>query len=191
MKISKGNAGYINSRKKRVLVKSLVQFGISFALLAIGMITTDSRMNLLTVVAILGCLPASKTLVEYIMLFSHHSLALDTAKEIASKTENIIVVYDMVFTSEHEIMPVECIAVSGNTICGFASNPKTDVVFTAQHIKKYLNSNGFTDVSVKIFDNYTAFVTRAEGMQNIAVVEKKDTKQKEEKIANVILNISL
>ena len=30
-----------------------------------------------------------------------------------------------------------------------------------------------------------------EGMQNIAVVEKKDTKQKEEKIANVILNISL
>ena len=64
MKINKGNAGYINSRKKRVLVKSLVQFGISFALLAIGMITTDSRMNLLTVVAILGCLPASKSLVE-------------------------------------------------------------------------------------------------------------------------------
>ena len=89
MKINKGNAGYINSRKKRVLVKALVQFGISFALLAIGMIATDSRMNLLTVVAILGCLPASKTLVEYIMLFPHKSLALDTAEEITRKTENI------------------------------------------------------------------------------------------------------
>lgn len=191
MKINKGNAGYIKNRKKQVLVKALVQFGISFALLAIGMITTDSRMNLLTVVAILGCLPASKTLVEYIMFFPHHSLALETAKEIADRTQNITVIYDMVFTSEHEIMPVECIAVSGNTICGFASNPKTDIMFTAKHIKKYLVSNGFADVSVKIFDNYTAFVTRAEGMQNIAAVEKKDTKQKEEKIANVILNISL
>lgn len=191
MKINKGDAGYINDRKKRVLLKTLFQFGISFALLAIGVITTDSRMNMLTVVAILGCLPASKTLVEYIMLFPHHSIALETAEEVANKTGKITSVYDMVFTSEHEIMPVDCISISGNTICGYTSNPKTDVGFTAQHIKKILYANGFSDVSVKIFDNYTAFVTRAEGMQNIAVVEKKDTKQKEEKIASVILNISL
>lgn len=191
MKINKGDAGYINNRKKRVLLKALLQFGISFALLAIGMITTDSRMNLLTVVAILGCLPASKTLVEFIMLFPHRSIAADMAAEVKRKTEKITTVFDMVFTSEHEIMPVDSIAISGNTICGYASNPKTDINFTAQHIKKILYANAFTDVSVKIFDNYTAFVTRAEGMQNIAVVEKKDTKQKEEKIANVILNISL
>ena len=191
MKINKGNAGYINNRKKRVFIKALIQFGLSFALLAIGIITTKSRMNALTIVAILGCLPAAKTLVEYIMLFPHHSFAMETEKEISGKTENITVIYDMVFTSEHNIMPVECIAISGNTICGYASSKKTDLTFTAQHIKKILNANGFADVSVKIFDNYTAFVTRAEGMQNIAAVEKKDTKQKEEKIANVILNISL
>lgn len=191
MKINKGDAGYISNRKKRVLLKALFQFGISFALLALGMIATDSRMNLLTVVAILGCLPASKTLVEYIMLFPHRSIGMETAKEVANKTEKITSIYDMVFTSEHEIMPVDCISISGNTICGYTSNPKTDISFTAQHIKKILFANGFSDVSVKIFDNYTAFITRAEGMQNIAVVEKKDTKQKEEKIANVILNISL
>ena len=39
--------------------------------------------------------------------------------------------------------------------------------------------------------NYTAFITRAEGMNNIATVEKKDTKNKEEKIRQIILNISL
>lgn len=191
MKIKKGNAGYIKSRKKRVLIKALIQFGLSFALLAIGVIATKSRMNALTIVAILGCLPASKTLVEYIMLFPHHSIEMEIAEEVGNKTEKITVIYDMVFTSEHNIMPVDCIAISGNTICGYTSNPKTDVMFTAQHIKKILQMNSFADVGVKIFDNYTAFVTRAEGMQNIAVVEKKDTKQKEEKIANVILNISL
>lgn len=191
MKMKKGSAGYIKSRKKYVLIKAIIQFGISFALLAIGIIATESRLNMLTLVAILGCLPASKTLVEYIMLFPHHSVDGEIAKEVENKTKDITVTYDMVFTSEHNIMPVDCIAISGNTICGYASNPKTDVVFTAKHIKKILNSNGFTDVSVKIFDHYTAFVTRAEGMQNIAAVEKNDTKQKEEKIANIILNISL
>ena len=45
--------------------------------------------------------------------------------------------------------------------------------------------------TVKIFDNYTAFITRAEGMNNIAAVEKKDTKNKEEKIRQIILNLAL
>ena len=41
------------------------------------------------------------------------------------------------------------------------------------------------DVGTKIMYSFT------EEIADIAVVEKKDTKQKEEKIANVILNISL
>ena len=46
-------------------------------------------------------------------------------------------------------------------------------------------------VSVKIFDNYTAFATRAEGMNNIAAIEKNDTKRHEEGIKQILLNISL
>ena len=191
MKVAKGDAGYIRMRKRKTLLKTILEYGIVIALLVLGIIETGSRQNLLTVVAVLGCLPASKALVEFIMVMPHRSIAEEMAAELDLNAELLTRAYDMVFTSEKIIMPVEAIVISGNTICGYSSNAKVDMNFIAKHLKQYLHANQFDKVSVKIFDNYTAFATRAEGMNNIAVVEKNDTKKKEEKIRQVILNISL
>lgn len=191
MKITKGNPGYIKKRKQKMILKTVLQFGIVVALLLLGIMETKSRLNLLTLVAVLGCLPASKSLVEVIMLFPHCSINLSVADEIQKKTSELTVAYDLVFTSEKYIMPVDSIVISDNTICGYTSSKKTDTVFASKHIKQILYANQFTNVSVKIFDSYASFITRAEGMNNIAVVEKNDTKKKEEKIRQVILNISL
>lgn len=191
MKIQKGDAGYIRSRKRKVIIKTLAEFGIVIALLVLGIMQTGDRMNLLTVVAVLGCLPASKSLVEVIMIVPHHSITEEMAAEIDLNTEHLTKAFDMVFTSEKKIMPVDSIVISDNTICGYTSNPKVDTNFAAEHIKKYLVANKYTKVSVKIFDNYTQFVTRAEGMNNIAAVEKNDVKEKETGIRRVILSLSL
>ncbi|MBQ8803991.1 MAG: hypothetical protein IJZ53_10175 [Tyzzerella sp.] len=191
MKVIKGEAGYISSRKKQVILKAVLEFGIVIALLVLGIVETGDRLNLLTLVAVLGCLPASKALVEVIMICRHRSISKEKAEEIAGKTELLTVAYDMVFTSEKAIMPVESIVISDNTICGYTSNKKVDTVFAAKHIKQILHANQFTKVSVKIFDNYTAFLTRAEGMNNIEAIEKTDTRKKEEAIKKIILNISL
>ncbi len=191
MKMAKGDAGYIRARKRKILLKTVLEFGIVAALLILGIIETGSRQNLLTVVAVLGCLPASKALVELIMVLPHRSIAKDKEAEIEQNATLLTRVYDMVFTSEKIIMPVEAIVISGNTICGYSSNKKIDVNFLAKHLKQYLYANKFDKVSVKIFDDYTAFVTRAEGMNNIAAIEKDDTKRHEEGIRQIILNISL
>lgn len=191
MKIAKGDAGYIRSRKIRVLIKTILEFGIVIALLVLGIVETGDRMNLLTIVAVLGCLPASKALVELIMILPHRSISKEMAAEIDLNAELLTRAYDMVFTSEKNIMPVEAIVISDNTICGYTSSPKVEVNFAAKHIKQYLVNNQYTKVSVKIFNDYTAFVTRAEGMNNIAAIDKNDSKQKEEAIRQVILNISL
>ena len=74
MKIKKGDAGYIRSRKKLVIIRTALLFGIVIALLGLGIWQTGDRMNLLTIVAVLGCLPASKSLVEVILIFPHHSI---------------------------------------------------------------------------------------------------------------------
>lgn len=191
MKIKKGNVGYIESRKKQVILKTVLEFGIVIALLVLGIWQTGDRLNVLTVVAILGCLPASKALVELIMLMPHHSTDQAVADEVAEKAGLLTTAYDLVFTSEKNIMPVDGLVISDNNICGFTSNPKTDTAFTAKHVKQILNSNKYTKVSVKIFDNYKQFLSRAEGLNNIAAVEKADTKEKEEAIRQIILNISL
>lgn len=191
MKIKKGNAGYIESRKRQVILKTVVEFGIVIALLVLGIWQTGDRLNMLTLVAILGCLPASKALVELIMIMPHHSAEKTVAEEVEGKAEYLTTAYDLVFTSEKNIMPVDCIVIADDHICGYTSSKKTDTTFAAKHIKQILNANKYKKVSVKIFDSYKAFLTRAEGLNNIAAVEKTDTKEKEEAIRQIILNISL
>lgn len=191
MKVAKGDAGYIRSRKRKILLKTILEFGIVAALLILGIIETGTKQNLLTIVAVLGCLPASKALVELIMVLPHHSISEEMATEIELNASLLTSVYDMVFTSEKVIMPVETIVISGNTICGYSSSEKADMNFIAKHLKQYLHVNGFDKVSVKIFDNYTAFAARAEGMNNIVAIEKNDTKRHEERIKQILLNISL
>lgn len=191
MKITKGDAGYIRVKKKRALIKTILEFGICIAILVLGIVQTGDRLNLLTIVAILGCLPAAKALVELIMILPHHSISEEMAAEIDLNADLLTRVYDMVFTSEKNIMPVECIVISNNTVCGYASDPKADINLVSNHLKQYLYANKLTDVSVKIFDNYTAFETRAEGMNKIVSVDRKDTKEREEVIRQVLLNLSL
>lgn len=190
-KVSKGNPGYIEKRKQNRILKTVLQFGIVAALLVLGISQTNTRLNLLTLVAVLGCLPASKSLVEAIMIFPHHSIEEAKAQEIREKTSELTVAYDLVFTSEKHIMPVDCILISDNTICGYASNKKTDTAFATKHLKQILYANQFTNVSVKLFENYNAFVTRAEEMNSLAARTGNDTKKKEAKIQQIILNISL
>ena len=125
------------------------------------------------------------------MVLPHHSISEEMAAEIELNAELLTRAYDMVFTSEKVIMPVEAIVISGNTICGYSSKSKVDMNVISKHLKQYLNANQFDKVSVKIFDNYTSFVTRAEGMNNIASIEKEDTKRHEDGIKHIILNISL
>ena len=191
MKIKKGNAGYINSRKKRVILKTILMFGIVAALIGLGIWQTGDKFNALTIVAILGCLPASKALVEVITIFPHHSVEGKIADEVRSKSDLLTVSFDMVFTTHDHIMPVDCVVISNNTICGYTSSKKVDTGIAAKHIKQMMYANRFTEVSVKIFDNYTQFLSRAEGMNNIASIDKNNEKKHEEALKNLMLNISL
>ena len=65
-KIQKGKPGYLNYKRKVEILRTVIYFVIVLAIFALGYWQTHTRLNLLTVVAILGCLPASKALVGVI-----------------------------------------------------------------------------------------------------------------------------
>lgn len=124
MKATKGEAGYIQARKKQLILKAVLEFGIVIALLILGIWQTHTRLNLLTVVAVLGCLPAAKALVEVITISPYHSIAEERAKEIQKHAEDLTVAFDLVFTSKDKFMPVDSIIILDNTICGYSSGKK-------------------------------------------------------------------
>ena len=182
----------IQSDKRKIeIIRTLAYFGIVIAILLLGYFQTGTKLNLLTVVAIVGCLPASKALVGVITRFPYRSIDGERAKEIASKTDLLTVCYDMVITSRDHIMPVDCIVISGHNIFGYTHYNKVNTTELADHIKTILAQNGYKGFQIRILNEYKPFITRAEGLNNIAAVEQEDTKTKEETVRGLILNISM
>ena len=190
-KIQKGKPGYLNYKRKVEIIRTIIYFAIVLAIFVLGYWQTHTRLNLLTVVAILGCLPASKALVGVIARFPYQSIELSQAKEIAGKAKHLTVCYDLVITSKEHIMPTDCIVISGHNIFGYTHYDKVDVDELGKHIKTILAQNQYTGLTVKVLNQYSAFLARVEGLDNIAAVEKEDSKAKEREIRNIILNISM
>ena len=138
-----------------------------------------------------GCLPAAKMLVEYITMAPYQSIASDKCKEIEEKAPLLTRVYDLVITSPEKVMQVDAIVISGHTVCGYTSNEKTDETKAARYIKEMLHNHKYEKVTVKVFHDYVAFLSRAEGMNSIAAIEKPDNRRRERRIRHLLLTTSM
>ena len=79
---AKGTYGYIENHKAYVAIRTLIYFLLCVGLYVMGYVTTGSNKNLLTVVAILGCLPACKSLVNLIMFVKAKGCSQELMKKV-------------------------------------------------------------------------------------------------------------
>lgn len=189
-KVKKGRPGYLEYKLKVEILRTVLYFGIVAALFWLGYSQTHSNKNLLTVVAVVGCLPASKALVGVITRLPHRSVERKIVKEIRARSTSLTMIYDLVLTSKEKIMPMECVAISGDKILGYAPSNKVDTAYAAEFMQEILSQNQCPAASIQIIRPYKDFLSRLEKM-NKAVAGKETPKERERKTANVILNISL
>ena len=190
-RVQKGTPGFLDYKRKVEILRTIIYFGIVLLIFLLGYSQTHTRLNMLTVVAVLGCLPASKALVGVISRFPYHSVKEKLVKEVKAVTTHLTVGYDMIITSREKIMPIDCIVISGHTVFGYTHYSKVNVQEASRYIRSILVENQFSNANVKILNQYKAFLARAEGLNKIAAVEKKDTKETEARILHTILNISM
>lgn len=170
---AKGTKNYLSTQKKYEIIRTVLYFAVSLSLFAAGYIQTGQRANLLTIVAVLGCLPASKSAVGAIMFLRFKGCSPGVAAEIEQHSQGLNCLYDMVFTSYQKNYVISHITVCGNTVCGFAENDKAfDETAFQRHISDILIMDGHKNVSVKIFTNLTKYTGRLEQMKDL---EPKET----------------
>ena len=150
----KGTYLYLDTQRKYEIARTILSFGISLALFFAGFIATGTRKNLLTVVAVLGMLPASKSLVSVIMFCRFKSF-----KEKID-LEGVLSAYDMVFTSEKVNYHVAHLCVSGGCVIGYTENPKFNENAFKDHVSLYLSAERINDVTVKVFTDKKAYLNR-------------------------------
>lgn len=120
----KGTPGYLRDKLKIEIIRTIAYFAIVTAVFLLGYSQTHSKKNLLTVVAVVGCLPACKALVGVITRIPYKTIDQTLAGEIAGKASHLTVIYDLVVTSTEKIMPIDCMVISGHKVFGYTSGKK-------------------------------------------------------------------
>lgn len=163
----KGTRNYLNSQKKYELIRTFLYFGISLSLLIAGYIQTHGEPNLLTIVAVLGCLPASKSLVEAIMFLRYKSCDPAAAEEIAGHEHDLGTIYDCVFTSYKQNFVVGHVAVRRNNVCGYTERSDFKHQEFKEHISAILKADGHTNVTVQIYTDLGKYTARLDQMADL------------------------
>lgn len=157
---AKGRKNYIDSQRKYEILRTAVYFFISLSLFIAGLASTGTRNNLLTIVAVLGCLPASKSLVSAVMYCKYKSLSEADAALTEEAAGNAACLYDAVFTTREKTYPVLHMAVSGNTVIGYMPAEKLSDADCAAHLLTCLKADGYTGVTIKIFKDIRKYTAR-------------------------------
>lgn len=170
---TKGTRNYLNSQKKYEVLRTVLYFGISLALFAAGWLQTKSRLNLLTLVAVLGCLPASKSAVSAIMFLRFKSCSDAAAETISAHCKGLDCLYDCVFTSYRQNFTVAHLTVRGGAICGYSEDKSFDEKAFYSHMENILKLDCHKDMTIKIFTNLSKY---AERLDQMCALEKNDTR---------------
>lgn len=148
----KGTYGYLRTKRVHVILRTILFFAVSLSLFAAGIITTHTRRNLLTVVAVLGCLPACKSLVGVIMYLRASGCGEKAYREISKAEGRLVGMYDMYFTSYQKNFAVSHMVVENRIVLGYTEDSKCDTAACVTHLKTMLSQAGFSDVTVTITD---------------------------------------
>ena len=163
----KGERDYLDSQKKYEILRTVLYFAISFSLFLAGYIHTGTHRNLLTVVAMLGCLPAAKSAVSMIMFLRYRSCTGEIAELVGDHSEELGFLYDCVFTSYSKNYIVNHLVVRGNTLCGFSEKSDFPAPEFYHHITDILKKDRHKDVNVKIYTDLDKYVIRLDQINEL------------------------
>lgn len=184
-KRKKGEYGYPEYERNCVIFRTIIYFAISLAVFIFGYVFTKTKENLITIVAVLGLLPSSKSLVSVIMYLRIPKFSRERYEEIAKTVKNVKTIYSMYLTSYKKNFPINCFAVQGGNLIGYTEFDVCDTDACESHIKDLLNQNALKGITVKIFKEQRKFTDR------ISQLEALEPSGKEDEILTLMCDISL
>ena len=208
-RIIKGDFGYLEKQMHWELIKTLIFFVSAFGVLLIGILIAGTKNNLLTIVAVLGLLPAAKELITCIMFnkakkYSCPQRLYDAVQEIvvpdgkdikdhdqeetdAGAEDLLLVVYDLYMTSQEKDYPILSMCCHNKTLIGIANWEKFDYKKAEDHIRIMIKQNGHKNVTIKIFSEQEKYISRLQELKE----QKVENREADQAILRLMLNLSL
>jgi len=134
-KISKGNFGYFKSEKKRRLIITAILFAVPLFIFFTSWIYFKTRMTVWTVVAVVGCLPACKSMVSLIMILKCRPMDAGLYQKIQEHQGSLDMAYELYMTFYEKSAYIDAVAVCGNTVAAY-SRPEDRCLFHGNQFPK-------------------------------------------------------
>lgn len=185
-KFTKGEYEFATFDKKKTGLITLFLFLLPIGLYIIGYVNTGSNKNLLTVVAILGMLPASKSLVSFIMKMRVKTADADLKAKIDENMKGITGLYNIYMTSYDVNFYFDHMIILDNSLICLSTDKKFDNKKFTEHIEKHMKLDGIKDVMIKVFTDEKAYIRRLQELQSSEI-----SKETNEQLYRLICSISL
>lgn len=185
-KVTKGEYDYLPWRKRREIGKTILLFGISVAIFLLGYLSTKSKSNLLTIVAVLGCLPASKSAVSMIMYLRIRGCTKDIQEAISSRFGKDFGSYNLYFTSYRKNYEIHHLVVKHLSVIAYSQDKGTKAADFEEHIRTILKQDGITNYQVKLYQDLTKYMDRVDRL-----MELESENRGEDSVLSTLFAVSL
>ncbi len=184
----KGNYGYLRIKRNHVIIQTTLFFAIALGIFATGYAITRDRNNLFTIVSILACLPACRSMVSMIMYFRAKGCSESARDAIAASQGSLVGMYDMFFTSYRENFAVSHMIVKNKVIAAFTEAPVFDVKAFKEHLSAMLKQGGIQGITVSVS---TSIEKYCEQLKTLNEKEPESSPEKEDEVRSLLYDISL
>ncbi len=113
MKAEKGTFGYIKAQKKKRTLITSVLFLIPIIIFLTGLHETGTRLNMFTFVAIMGCLPASRSAVGMVMMLMQKSTDPELYRQVEERAGDLVRAYELTISAYEKNTPVDSLVICG------------------------------------------------------------------------------
>lgn len=169
--IKKGSYGYIKQHRIIEIAKTAAMLIISFSLYNIGISTTGSNKNLLTLVAVLGCLPMAKFAVNSIMFSKAKGCSLTLKEKLATEQLDPMF-YDLYFTAFKNNYQVSALYYKRKNLILITEDEKTNIEEGEKHLKNILSNCGYDNITIKYYKNADKYIER---MRELKTLDEADS----------------
>ena len=189
-KLIKGEYAYFNKKKRYEVIKTILFFAISFAVFLTGYLQTGKRENLLTVVAIVGVLPASKSAVNMFMFVRYKAVEKSVYECLGAYSDRGVIMYDLIFVLNQLAVKSECVVIADKELVVYTKNTKLSEGEIAKQLKNFLSNHGKGNCSVKVCKSEKSFLEQAKSRLSAKELSE-EAKTREQEISQKLLAFSV
>ena len=147
--VNRGKYGYLTRRKHQLIFRCAVIAAGIVILMALGIYSTGTRQNLLSIVAVVSALPFANQMVVLIATMKFHSRPREEYEQVVSIVGNGLLDVELIVTSQtSRAMQIDYAYIHEKGIFCWSADPKLDPGKTQKYLKDYMQAN---DLKTEVF----------------------------------------